>query len=155
MTDRERWIVYPLLLMALGLALQPKLGDVDARLGVVRCRQLICREVVADRADVSQQRADAVVGKQLVTQALLVTDESGVRQAQVVASKQGGRIDVDRYAVTGVLPFQDRTFEIFAVDKRGIPLPLGVATLHLVAENPKSEHDAAKSSDAADTDRNE
>jgi hypothetical protein len=44
MSDRERWIVYPLLFLALGVSLRDKLTQ------VVRCEELICKQlIVVDR----------------------------------------------------------------------------------------------------------
>jgi hypothetical protein len=43
MTDRERWIVYPLLFLALGAAVKDKIvGFVDQ----VKCKSLVCNAVV-------------------------------------------------------------------------------------------------------------
>jgi hypothetical protein len=55
MSDRERWIVYPLLLMALGLALQPKFKTLDAQFGEIKCAKLICNELAAGDAHVARR----------------------------------------------------------------------------------------------------
>jgi hypothetical protein len=50
MTERERWVVYPLLFLALGAALRDKLVDPTIR------RSIVCQEltVVDDNADLQQ-----------------------------------------------------------------------------------------------------
>jgi hypothetical protein len=50
MSNRERWIIYPLLFMALGLALKPNLTVADR----LKCRTLICEEIDANRSNVAE-----------------------------------------------------------------------------------------------------
>ncbi|MEX2186558.1 MAG: hypothetical protein WD875_07180 [Pirellulales bacterium] len=178
MTDRERWIVYPLLMMALGLALQPKITEVNARFGDVKCarlicddvrsnqlqsNQLICGQLATQRAEVALQldaaRAktrilstevmnaggasiDAMSSNRIDTQGLRINDALGVRQAEIRASPHGGRIDIERYAHGGNLPFENRNIDTFVSDRQGNPIQLGVARVHLVAAEKPAEKPA-------------
>ena len=174
MTDRERWIVYPLLLMALGLALQSKITEVDARFGVVKCNRLICNEVVARRAEVvleldasrattrvlstgtlNANNANVVAAscQQVDSEKLVVSDSLGARQAQIVGTTHGGRIDIDRYAVRGNVPQRNRSIETYVTDRRGIHFQLGMLHEHLVpATPPKEKAEGSPQADAKDGD---
>jgi hypothetical protein len=63
MTDRERWTVYPLIFLTLGIALKDKLVEaVD-----LQCRNLVCN-------------------------AVHVTDQNGRQQALFTATQSGGQL---------------------------------------------------------------
>jgi hypothetical protein len=55
MTSRERWTVYPLLFLALGLAMRAivvPLGEFDAaRVGSLESTRLVCKEIVIENDD--------------------------------------------------------------------------------------------------------
>jgi hypothetical protein len=51
MSDRERWIVYPLLLLTLGLALRDKFGAAKE----VRAHRIICEELVVSNEEIGPQ----------------------------------------------------------------------------------------------------
>jgi hypothetical protein len=55
MTSRERWTVYPLLFLALGLAMRAivvPLGEFDAaRVGSLESTRLVCKEILIENDD--------------------------------------------------------------------------------------------------------
>jgi len=55
MSSRERWTVYPLLFLALGLAVRgvtvPQGEFAAARVDALECTRLICREIVIENDD--------------------------------------------------------------------------------------------------------
>jgi hypothetical protein len=52
MTSRERWTVYPLLLLAIGLAMRAVAVPADPLIaGTVEASRLVCREIVIQSAD--------------------------------------------------------------------------------------------------------
>lgn len=96
MSSRERWIVYPLLFLTLGIAMRDKV--VPPRL---RARELMAQgEVLADtvrcnRLEVGQADCRRLVADQAQCRLVVVTDEgrkSAVRLGTV--SEGGGRLEV-------------------------------------------------------------
>jgi hypothetical protein len=163
MSDRERWIVYPLLLMALGLALQPKFKTLDAQFGEVKCAKLTCNELavgdaqVARHLDAAQLKTgvaalgilkaeaaniDIVNSKLQNSQHVRVTDAAGMLHAEVRSTNSGGQFDVVRYTHGGPARKNDEELRIFASDARGNFVPLGIARLHWV--DPKKTEVKAK-----------
>lgn len=171
MSDRERWIVYPLLLMSLGLALQPKILQVGkSNFDEVKCQRLECDDIVVKRAlvkvELDAQRAktgllsadtvtakratiDTIGSRQVGAHEVVVADALGVRQAAIVSTEHGGRIDVERYALRGSVPFRNGPYETFVSDKRGVPIQLGIAHVHLAAGE-ESKGDSTSKSNASD-----
>jgi hypothetical protein len=61
MTDRERWIVYPLLFLTLGIALRNqflptrRFGAVDLRAGELSAQRVVCKELITEKGECLQQ----------------------------------------------------------------------------------------------------
>ncbi|REK12014.1 MAG: hypothetical protein DWQ37_13425 [Planctomycetota bacterium] len=80
MTDRERWTVYPLLFLTMGIAIKDKLGPV--RIDDLQSEKIVCQELVAKK-----QQAKAIV-----CQELIVIDENGREQVSLRVSTNGGLV---------------------------------------------------------------
>jgi|SRR3954469_4470363 hypothetical protein len=92
MTERERWIVYPLLFLALGVALRDKLVE-RTTTRTVRCEELIVEEEATAN---EQPRVIARIGR---------FDSTG----RVAGVSVNGVINADQYALQGNVflpPFQ-------------------------------------------------
>ncbi len=105
MSTRERWIVYPLLFMTLGIALRDKivppthLGNFAARLEAreiateqLRCKQLQVDTVICDRLE--SQRSEC--------RALIVNGPSGRPVVIAGAEVKGGAGTVETFTATGM-----------------------------------------------------
>ena len=81
MTERERWIVYPLLFLALGAALRDKLikQTFSER---IECEVLVCNDIVCRRA---------VQAQQVVRTPLLEADNVSAVRVNGGAISQGGQ----------------------------------------------------------------
>ncbi len=78
MTDRERWTVYPLLFLALGVSLKDKLTQ-SITTNEVRCKAMICNELlVANAAGTDRLQA---VGGNLQANSLIVGEKKDQRVA--------------------------------------------------------------------------
>jgi hypothetical protein len=87
MTERERWIVYPLLFLALGAGLRDKLFD-QTKSKVIECEKLrVLADGGDDRHSIQLPSGGAVVEGQLL-----------------VESIRAGTINADNYAFQGI-PF--------------------------------------------------
>lgn len=62
MTERERWIVYPLLFLALGAALRDKLFDQTQSKRIV-CEELLVKNVQAENVQAANVLADLINAK--------------------------------------------------------------------------------------------
>jgi hypothetical protein len=133
MSDRERWIVYPLLLMALGMAAAPRLAPGTGRFEDLHCKRLYC--------------AEADVKVKLDTTRVSLTDSKGALQAELLATEKGGRLDVTRYAKTGNLPLKDHDMEIFVQNSQRLQIPLGVLHIHLVPDEKPAAKETEKPAD--------
>ncbi len=92
MSDRERWIVYPLLVLAIGLALQPRITMVDVQFGTVRCEKLVCGDAAV---------AQSLTSKAITSEELASTQ---VKSRNVTAeSFTGNELTVNRAKATGEL----------------------------------------------------
>jgi hypothetical protein len=120
MTDRERWTVYPLIFLTLGIALKDKLVDVVD----VQCRNVFCKAVV-------------------------VTDQKGREQTIVSSDAEGGfvraRGTMDGLTVTlghaeqwGGLFFSDRQGHTTAIPGSVVQLP------KQAPQTPSDEHGGAQ-----------
>lgn len=89
MTERERWIVYPLLFLALGAALRDKLFD------TTMSRRIVCQElVVVDEGKYPQGRQELVrIG------AVEIPTAANRRIGRIEVN---GQIDADGYFTQGV-----------------------------------------------------
>lgn len=148
MSDRERWIVYPLLLMALGMAAAPRLAPGTGRFEDVHCTRLFCGEVVANKADVKVE---------LDTSRVRLTDSKGALQAELLATESGGRFDVTRYVKGGNLPQKDRDMEMFVHNAQRLQIPLGVLHVHIIPDEKPTAKETEKPADkpAAQAPKNE
>jgi hypothetical protein len=96
MTDRERWIVYPLLFLALGASLRDKLG------GRTTNKSIVCQDLRIEDEAVGNQppRLLAMIGR---TEATATTPSRGVLviNGEVAVDgdvKVNGAIDAKQYA---------------------------------------------------------
>lgn len=94
MTDRERWTVYPLIFLTLGLALKDKLVEVEVV--DVQCRNLICN-------------------------AVHVTDAEGRQRAVVSFDAEGGyvRTNGTKDGLTVILGHTEQLGGLLFVDRKG------------------------------------
>lgn len=97
MTDRERWTVYPLLFLALGVAMHDKVFKFTD-IARVQCESLLCKTLVVTDEQGRQQvvltsnRGGGIVqSENMLCQTLVVTDETG-NQKVIVSSDSGGGI---------------------------------------------------------------
>jgi hypothetical protein len=154
------------LLMALGLALQPKLTPLNVQFAEVKCAKLTCNELAVGDAQVARRldarhldaaqlktgvatlgilKADAanidIVNSKLQnSQHVRVTDLAGMLHAEVRSTKSGGQVDIVRYTHGGPQRKSDMEARMFASNVDGDPIPLGVARLHWVkVETPESK----------------
>ncbi len=74
MSTRERWTVYPLLFLTLGIALTDKIT-----------RQVNTAQLSASQVGAAQVSADTILCKKL-----LVTDRSGKNEQVIISSNPGG-----------------------------------------------------------------
>jgi hypothetical protein len=153
MSDRERWIVYPLLIMALGLALQPKFKPLNVQFGEVKCAKLSCGEFIANDAkvarllDAAQLKTNAASMGMLEVEAanidivnskiqnshhVRVTDAAGKLHAEVRSTTSGGQLDIVRYTLGGRARQTDEEVRMFATNIDRDLIPLGIAHLHWV-----------------------
>lgn len=94
MTDRERWTVYPLLFLALGVAMRDKILEVVA-VDNVRCESLVCNAlVVADEQGKQQLLVSSSAGgvqcHNLFCDALIATNAEGQQQVVISSNPTGG-----------------------------------------------------------------
>jgi hypothetical protein len=125
MSDRERWIVYPLLLMALGMAAAPRFVPGNGKFEDLRCTRLYCNEVVTKKADVK------VI---LDTGRMRLVDANGALQAELLATEKGGRLDLTRYAKAGSPPLKDHEREMYVHNAQRLQIPLGMLHMHVLPE---------------------
>jgi hypothetical protein len=92
MTDRERWTIYPLIFLTLGIALKDKLVEVVD----LQCRNLICN-------------------------ALVVTDQKGSQRAVVSSDAEGGYVRTrgTKNGLTVILGNTERLGGLMFVDSKG------------------------------------
>ena len=86
MSNRERWTVYPLIFMTLGIAVKDKITR------VVQTDSVVCRELkVTDR----QGKPQVIVAPNMVVcHELLVTDRQGKPQVIVGSNASGGVVQL-------------------------------------------------------------
>ena len=73
MTTRERWIVYPLLFLTLGIALRDKIVPPTH----LRCSELVCDRVVSQQSECSTLVCDRMESKQTECRTLVVRGPNG------------------------------------------------------------------------------
>jgi hypothetical protein len=119
MSTRERWVVYPLLFLTLGIALRDKvippakLGNRGMRLEAatittprIRCNELQVGEVVCDRVDAKQSECRTMLVKNADNRPVVVVGSdnknraglletftaNGMRQVRLLSSDVGGMV---------------------------------------------------------------
>ncbi len=115
MTDRERWTVYPLLFLTLGVAMRDKIFDV-VNVDKVQCKSLLCN-------------------------ALVVTDQKGKQQVVVSSNEAGGIVQtVGNSGRPNVLVGHTKQLSgLLFVDTRGKVLPGSIAVPVPVQPNPQPD----------------
>ncbi len=101
MTDRERWIVYPLVFLTLGIALRNqflptrRFGAVDLRAGEISAQKIICNDLVVrqtgecNQLQCEQFQFNEALGKHIRT--------LGLAECVLLKGGRGGiRGDADR-----------------------------------------------------------
>jgi hypothetical protein len=107
MTDRERWTVYPLLFLTLGIAVKDRIAD------TVHCSRLVVR----DRQGVEQ----VVIGATPAGSALVVRDPKGVEQVVISATQAGGivRAQGTKTGINVVVGHTENIAGLMLYDARG------------------------------------
>jgi len=148
MTDRERWTVYPLLFLALGISLKDKLSP------SIDTERVVCKTLVCEGLEVSGLKSDQrvtitqgnIVAKggilteglevsgpkpgqrvtvtqgNIVCRTLVASDETGTKQLAVVSSNQDGgilRVFGTHTGTHAVLGNFDQYAGLLFVDARG------------------------------------
>ena len=95
MSTRERWIVYPLLFLALGLALRDKLIPPER----IRAFHLQVQDLRADRVECRQSTAgkvecNRIEAGQAAFQVLSAGGPNGLDGLRMYAAPQGGRLEI-------------------------------------------------------------
>jgi hypothetical protein len=100
MSDRERWIVYPLLFLTLGIALRNqflptrRFGAVDLKAGEITAQKILCNDlVVYQKGECKQFQFGDALGKHIIVSGLaecvqLKAGEAAC-QAMLVVNKEG------------------------------------------------------------------
>lgn len=89
MTDRERWTVYPLLFLALGISLKDKLTR-TVETDRVQCKTLVCEALEVGGPEPGQRVT--IMQGHILCRSLVATDETGKLQLAAVSSNQDGGI---------------------------------------------------------------
>lgn len=154
MSTRERWIVYPLLFMTLGIAMRDKIyrpshlgaTQVDAgeiAVGRLRCNELQVANVVCDRVEARQSECRALVVNGLDGRPVVVAGAdakngagsvetftaAGLPQVRLLSTDTGGMVSTLGHAgkVILVMGHAGQNFGVFAqVPELGPPIPLTV-----------------------------
>lgn len=94
MTERERWTVYPLLFLALGVSLKDKL-TYSVNTKNLRCQTMVCNELaVIDTKGIPRVSAKlgALQAENLICRALVVPDAKGKSAVLVSSNQYGGSV---------------------------------------------------------------
>lgn len=92
MSDRERWIVYPLLLLAIGLALQPRIQGLETQFGTLKCDKIVCANATV---------LNSLTSKAIASEELTATQVKS--RAVTAESFTGNELTVNRAKATGEL----------------------------------------------------
>ena len=138
-TSRERWIIYPLLFLALGAALRDKLnlpthiGDLATQIRAgeiaaprVRCTQLVCEQLVVNGPE---GRPVVVAGANAETKAGIIETlaADGSPQTRLFSTDTGGMVSAIGHGgkVVLVMGHAGQDFGVFAQSpEQGTLLPL-------------------------------
>jgi hypothetical protein len=127
MTDRERWTVYPLLFLALGIAVKDKMfryvatDRVEAREMVIVDKDGVQSTVLTSEG-IQAKNVTAVQnvrGQNLVGKALVVIDGTGRNLVEVASTKGGGVLRANGDQVDVVVGHADEVAGLFVVDHKG------------------------------------
>jgi hypothetical protein len=179
MTDRERWTVYPLLFLALGVSLKDKMLR-SVNTDEVRCKTMVCNEllvagaqgtvdvraaggsvqakslVVADAA--SKQRVSigngSVQATNVVCNALVVPGANGKEAAAISANNHGGFVRTTGIE-TGTITFLGNTAQIAGllfIDSHGAihPGPIFASPVKKPAESEPAAEPETPANEEAD-----
>jgi hypothetical protein len=113
MSTRERWIVYPLLFLALGAALRDKfVGSRDLRAGAVTCGELRVGRLLCDRLESGQVSVLELHGAHLVCdrvesgqsecRQLIVKGPNGQPVVGALADSRSGNGMIETVSATGM-----------------------------------------------------
>jgi hypothetical protein len=94
MSDRERWVIYPLLVFALGLGIRPLVMPQTGEFDDVTCDHLVCKELTLRATDSQRRLAHLGPTPEQRPQLVLFADEErpAVRLA-VEPEGQGGEVE--------------------------------------------------------------
>jgi len=115
MTDRERWTVYPLLFLTLGVAMRDKIFNV-VHVDNVQCKSLLCNAVV-------------------------VTDQKGKQQVVVSSNRAGGVVETvgNSGRPAAVVGHTKQVSGLLFVDAQGNVLPGSIAAPSIVVPSPRPD----------------
>ncbi len=127
MSDRERWIVYPLLFLALGAALRDKfIPPAQLRARSIAAEELAVRAVTAERLQCVRLQAGGTESVTAQVQSLAVAGPNGAQRIRLaVLPNQAGQLvlygrDGRPIVAAGAdEPGRDGVLETFAADGRG------------------------------------
>jgi hypothetical protein len=132
MSTRERWVVYPLLFLTLGIALRDKVVPRNT----LRVREVVCERLVCNRSECRtllvngpKDRPVVIAGTDVNTRAGTIETftENGVPQVRLLSTDTGGMVTTIGHAgkVILVMGHTGQNFGVFAqVPELGPPIPL-------------------------------
>ncbi len=177
MSERERWTVYPLLFLTLGIALKDKLfNEVNVR--DIRCKSMVCSALVVDDPRAHGQvklptgtvqcknlaATAAVQTQNVVCKLLVVPDRQGKKQAVVSTNEAGGFVEVvgNTNGVSTFLGNTDQVAGLMFIDPQGTVHPRELFSPPIVPKpaapeepTPKDGADAPPKTDQDKTDQDE
>jgi len=156
MSDRERWIVYPLLFLTLGIALRNqflptrRFGAVDLRAGELSAQKIFCKDlVVLEKGECNQLQTDQfqfneALGKHIrtvgLTECVQLKAGQAECQAMLIVNAEGKPVvmaGADKNSQAGVIQTMNTTgmplVQIRATDSGGVVTTVGHGGKVLVA----------------------
>jgi len=132
MSTRERWVVYPLLFLALGIAMRDKvLPPKTLRAGSVVCDRVACNRVESRALVIQGPKGKPVLiaGTDAKNNAgtLETFTENGIPQVRLLSTDTGGMVNTIGHAgkVLLVIGHAGKNFGVFAqIPELGPPVPL-------------------------------
>lgn len=114
MTDRERWTVYPLLFLTLGVAMRDKIFNI-VEVDKVQCKSVLCN-------------------------ALVVTDQKGKQQVVVSSNQAGGIVQTvgNDGRPSAIVGHTQQISGLLFVDAQGKVLAESIAAPRTVVPNPQA-----------------
>jgi hypothetical protein len=162
MTDRERWTVYPLLFLALGITVKDKLVNL-VNVKFVNAERVSCNALVVtdrggkDRVVITSTPAGGLVNVDKVQcSTLIVTDRGGKDRVVLASTPAGGIVSVrsDGDFRDTRLGYFDNFAGLWFVDAHGNLRPTAVSVqtspLPSPPERPQSNRNGGRPADQAD-----